>query len=77
LRKKLLPTLKSSRRTGDRLAEGRENALRSLLLTVVAPPERDSPGSAAVKRGASSHPLMASAISRRNEGRNHAVIQVL
>ena len=26
LRKKLLPTLKSTRRDGDRLAEGRENA---------------------------------------------------
>src|SRR5690606_21032103 len=54
LRKKLLPTLKSRRRSGERLAEGKEKALRSLRCTVALPPERASPGSAWVKRGASS-----------------------
>src|SRR3990167_3613929 len=42
LRKKLLPTLKSRRRVGDRLAEGREKAFWPCLFTVVAPPARAS-----------------------------------
>ncbi|MBA7586184.1 hypothetical protein ES708_28180 [subsurface metagenome] len=73
LRKKLLPTLKSSRRVGDRLAEGRENAFWSRLFTVAAPPARDSPGSALVKRGASSQAVRLRAINaadRQRSGRN-------
>src|SRR5690554_1646447 len=45
LRKKLLPTLKSKRRVGAKLAEGKEKALASNLLTVVAPPGKRSCGS--------------------------------
>src|SRR5471032_745184 len=73
LRKKLLPTLKSRRRVGARLAEGRENAFWSRLFTVVAPPARASPGSALVKRGASSQAVRLKAINaahRRNSERN-------
>lgn len=64
LRKKLLPTAKSRRRSGDRLAEGSEKALRSLRFTVALPPERASPGSAWVKRGASSQAARVRASSR-------------
>src|SRR3990167_10744848 len=52
LRKKLLPTLKSRRREGDKLADGREKAFWSCLNTVALPADRASPGSAWVKRGA-------------------------
>ena len=46
LRKKLLPTLKSRRRKGERLAEGIEKALWSLWRTVALPPDKASPGCA-------------------------------
>src|SRR5699024_5874076 len=45
LRKKLLPTLKSKRRVGAKLAEGSENALASNLCTVALPPGKRSCGS--------------------------------
>src|SRR5471030_1633872 len=82
LRKKLLPTLKSRRRPGDRLADGMENALRSLLRTVAAPPDNASPGSALVKRGASSHPPTTEATSsasdrRSREAKSELVISVV
>src|SRR5690606_23946745 len=76
LRKKLLPTLKSTRLDGGRLAEGRENAFWSVLRTVVLPPDRASPGSAWVKRGASSQALRPKARNsadkrRSSEGIRH------
>ncbi len=74
MRKKLLPTLKSSRRIGARLADGMENAFWSNFITVALPPERASPGSACSKRGVSSLPQAArntasSGKKRRNDGR--------
>src|SRR5450830_1837376 len=75
LRKKLLPTLKSRRRLGARLAEGRENAFWSRLLTVVAPPARASPGSALVKHGASSQAVRLKAINVAHRRRNERNIE--
>src|SRR5690606_39657138 len=49
--KKLLPTLKSSRRTGERLADGMEKAFWSNFITVALPAESASPGSACSKCG--------------------------
>src|SRR5690554_4587012 len=49
LRKKLLPTLKSKRRVGAKLAEGKEKALASNLLTVVVPPGNRSCGSKSLR----------------------------
>lgn len=68
LRKKLLPTLKSRRRLGARLAEGREKALRSLCSTVVAPPDRCSPGSARSGSSSAPHPPRRSAVRRQASG---------
>ncbi|MCY1551686.1 hypothetical protein D9M68_880320 [compost metagenome] len=73
LRKKLLPTLKSRRRLGDKLAEGREKALWSRLNTVPLPAERASPGSAWVKRGdwsQATRPNARAGINRGSRRRN-------
>ena len=75
LRKKLLPTLKSRRRVGVRLAEGRENAFWSRLFTVVAPPARDSPGSALVNLGASSQAARLKAINAAHRRRGERNIE--
>src|SRR5690606_20098673 len=76
LRKKLLPTLKSSRRSGDRLAEGMEKAFWSNFITVAAPADSASPGSARSKCTASSpqaaRPIANSGTQRRqNNARPH------
>ncbi|MNE82458.1 hypothetical protein D3C80_1791830 [compost metagenome] len=70
LRKKLLPTLKSRRREGARLAAGREKALWSNLNTVALPADSASPGSAWVKCGDWSQPARPRSrlSSRRGDG---------
>ena len=67
LRKKLLPTLKSSRRIGARFAAGMEKAFWSNFITVALPADRASPGSACVKLGVSS--LLQAARTRTSNGR--------
>ncbi len=75
LRKKLLPTLKSRRRTGDRLADGIEKAFWSDLMTVVLPPDSASPGSACSKRGGfSSQAVRAKASSSATTGKKNGRI---
>ena len=65
--RKLLPTLKSSRRIGARLADGMENAFWSNFITVALPPERASPDSGCSKRGVSSLPQAAKHGQQREE----------
>src|SRR5471032_1767164 len=76
LRKKLLPTLKSRRRVGDRLADGCEKAFWPVFLTVVAPPARAPPGSALVNRGASSQALRLRAINSADRRRGERDINL-